>query len=42
MSLPAEIDPRKLALQGIALEGEIAARDLARLNDSVEAISDAS
>ena len=41
MSLPAEIDPRKLALQGIALEGEIAARDLTRLNDSVEAISGA-
>jgi uncharacterized protein len=41
MTLPAEIDPRKLALQGIALEGEIVARDLARLNDSVEAISGA-
>jgi uncharacterized protein len=41
MSLPAQIDPRKLALQGIALEGEISARDLTRLNDSVEAISGA-
>jgi uncharacterized protein len=41
MSLPAQIDPRKLALQGIALEGEIAAKDLKRLDDSVEAISGA-
>lgn len=41
MSLPAQIDPRKLALQGIALEGEIAAKDLNRLDVSVEAISGA-
>ena len=39
MSLPTQIDPRKLALQGIALEGEIPAKDLTRLNESVEAVT---
>ena len=41
MALPTQIDPRKLAVQGIALEGEIAAKDLTRLNDSVEAVTSA-
>jgi len=41
MSLPAQIDPRKLALQGIILEGEIAVSDLSRLGTSVSAVSDA-
>ena len=39
MSLPTQIDPRKLALQGIVLEGEFSASDLTRLNESVEAIT---
>jgi len=41
MALPTQIDPRKLAAQGIALEGEFATKDLTRLNDSVEAVSGA-
>jgi len=39
MSLPTQIDPRKLALQGLALEGEFAANSLTRLGESVEAIT---
>ena len=39
MSLPAQIDPRKLALQGISLEGEFAVKNLTRLKDSVEAVT---
>ncbi|CAI8155306.1 MAG: Large ribosomal RNA subunit accumulation protein YceD [Cellvibrionales bacterium UBA7375] len=39
MSLPTQIDPRKLALQGLALEGELAAKGLTRLGESVEAIT---
>jgi uncharacterized protein len=39
MSLPTQIDPRKLALQGIALEGEFAAKGLTRLGESVEAVA---
>ena len=39
MSLPAQIDPRKLALQGIVLEGDIAVADLSRLSSSVVAVS---
>ena len=39
MSLPTQIDPRKLALQGIALEGEFAAKGLTRLGESVEAVT---
>jgi uncharacterized protein len=39
MSLPAQIDPRNLSLQGIVLEGEFSASDLTRLGDSVEAIT---
>ena len=39
MSLPTQIDPRKLALQGLALAGEIAAKDLTRLRESVEAVT---
>tara|TARA_E500000178_G_scaffold275387_1_gene274180 strand:- start:5874 stop:6380 length:507 start_codon:yes stop_codon:yes gene_type:complete len=41
MSLPAQIDPRKLALQGICLEGEFAVKNLTRLKDSVEAVTGA-
>jgi uncharacterized protein len=41
MSLPTQIDPRKLAQQGISLEGEFAAEDLTRLNESVEAVTGA-
>ena len=41
MSLPAQIDPRKLALQGISLEGEFAVKNLTRLKDSVEAVTGA-
>ena len=41
MSLPTQIDPRKLALQGMALEGVIDVEDLTRLSDSVEAITKA-
>jgi uncharacterized protein len=41
MALPTQIDPRKLAVQGIALEGEISAKDLTRLNESVEAVTSA-
>ena len=39
MSLPTQIDPRKLALQGITLEGEFSAKDLPRLSASVEAVN---
>jgi uncharacterized protein len=39
MSLPTQIDPRKLALQGITLEGEFFAEDLPRLSASVEAVN---
>ena len=39
MSLPTQIDPRKLAQQGISLEGEFAAEDLTRLSESVEAVT---
>ena len=39
MSLPTQIDPRKLALQGITLEGEFSANDLPRLSASVEAVN---
>jgi uncharacterized protein len=38
MALPTQIDPRKLALQGNLLEGEIKAVDLPRLESSVSAI----
>jgi uncharacterized protein len=41
MSLPTQIDPRKLALQGITLEGEFSAKDLPRLSASVEAVNSA-
>jgi len=41
MALPAQIDPRKLALQGIALEGVFAVRDLTRLSASVERVNGA-
>ena len=41
MSLPTQIDPRKLAQQGISLEGEFAAKGLTRLNESVEAVTGA-
>jgi len=40
MSLPAQIDPRKLASQGITLEGVVSAKDLPRLSASVENITD--
>ena len=39
MSLPTQIDPRKLALQGITLEGEFFAKHLPRLSASVEAVN---
>ena len=39
MSLPAQIDPRKLALQGAVLEGEIFAADLTRLATAVLAVT---
>jgi len=39
MSLPAQIDPYKLALQGILLEGQVAVNDLPRLSSSVMAVS---
>ena len=39
MSLPTQIDPRKLALQGVTLEGEFASKDLPRLSASVEAVN---
>ena len=39
MSLPTQIDPRKLALQGITLEGEFYAKHLPRLSASVEAVN---
>ena len=41
MSLPNQIDPRKLAQQGISLQGEFAAKGLTRLNESVEAVTGA-
>ena len=41
MSLPTQIDPRKLAQQGISLQGEFAAKGLTRLNESVEAVTGA-
>lgn len=34
-SLPRLVDPRKLASQGMVVKGEIAARDLPRLNEAV-------
>ena len=39
MSLPAQIDPRKLALQGAVLEGVICAADLKRLATAVLAVT---
>jgi uncharacterized protein len=39
MSLPAQIDPRKLALQGAVLEGEVFATDLTRLATAVSAVT---
>ena len=39
MSLPTQIDPRKLALQGITLEGDFFAKHLPRLSASVEAVN---
>ena len=38
MALPNYIDPRKLALQGILLEGTVNVADLTRLDSSVSAI----
>ena len=38
MALPTHIDPRKLALQGYLLEGEVKADSLPRLASSVSAI----
>lgn len=38
MALPTQIDPRKLALQGITLEGTVNVEDLPRLASSVTAI----
>ena len=38
MALPNYIDPRKLALQGILLEGTVNVEDLTRLGSSVSAI----
>ena len=38
MALPTHIDPRKLALQGYLLEGEVKADSLPRLGSSVSAI----
>ncbi len=40
MALPTQIDPRKLALQGIRLEGTVNVEDLPRLASSVTAICD--
>ncbi|MFT5074921.1 MAG: hypothetical protein ACI8YB_002389 [Patiriisocius sp.] len=39
MALPTHIDPRKLALQGYLLEGEVKAESLSRLASSVSSIS---
>jgi uncharacterized protein len=39
MALPTYIDPRKLALQGYLLEGDVASESLPRLTSAVEAIS---
>ncbi|MDG0968826.1 MAG: YceD family protein [Porticoccaceae bacterium] len=39
MALPTYIDPRKLALQGYLLEGDVASESLSRLTSAVESIS---
>ncbi len=39
MSLPAQIDPRKLALQGAVLEVVVVAEDLTRLASAVSAVT---